>query len=69
LTGKYRLAVLAVLALLVSAQAATAKPDRFGSTEMFPGEGVIQGGMQQHGMTEGHLPPVSRASSSSAGPR
>jgi hypothetical protein len=27
---------------------------------MFPGKGVIQGGMQQHGMAEGHLPPVSQ---------
>ena len=49
---------LAVLALLVSAQAASARPDRFGSAEMFPGEGVTEA--SQHGMTEGHLPPVSQ---------
>ena len=56
--GKYRFAaVLAVLALLVSAQAATARPDRSGGGEMFPGEGIAE--PSQHEMADGHLPPVS----------
>ncbi len=55
---KNRVAVLAVLALLVGAQTAAARPDRFGSTEMFPGEGVLKASLQ-HDMTGGHLPPVS----------
>jgi len=58
LIRKNCVAGLAVLALLVSAQAASARPDRFGSAEMFPGEGVTEA--SQHGMTEGHLPPISQ---------
>ena len=54
-----RLAVLALVTLMVSAGTAAAKPDRFGGGEMFPGEGVATG-MGQHDMADGHLPPVNR---------
>jgi hypothetical protein len=54
----FLLAVLAVL--LLAAPAATAHPghpDHAFGKEDFPGEGVLPG--DQHGQTEGHLPPVS----------
>jgi hypothetical protein len=46
-------------ALLVATPAAVAHPDHpdAGSREMFPGEGVVHG--DQHGASDGHLPPVS----------
>ena len=46
-------------ALLVATPAAVAHPDHpdSGSREMFPGEGVLHG--DQHGQSEGHLPPIS----------
>ena len=56
--GRYRFALFGMLAALVLAASAAARPDRFASQEMFPGEGVAQ--PMQHGMTEGHLPPVSQ---------
>jgi PA domain/LVIVD repeat len=49
--------VVALVVVLTTAQAATAKPDRFGGTEMFPGEGIAE--PMQHDMATGHLPPVS----------
>jgi hypothetical protein len=60
---KHRSLLLAVLAaLLLAASAATGHPGHpdhdFGSIEMFPGEGVAPA--DQHGGTEGHLPPVSQ---------
>jgi hypothetical protein len=46
-------------AMIVPASEALAHPDpSSGSTEMFPGEGVVHG--DQHGSNTGHLPPVSR---------
>jgi len=56
---KYRVAFLAMLAVLVMTAQAAAHPDHgVGSKEMFPGEGVVVG--DQHGLTEGHLPAVSQ---------
>jgi hypothetical protein len=50
-----------VAVLLLSSVASAhdgAHPDRGGSKEMFPGEGVLSG--DQHGGTDGHLPPARR---------
>jgi PA domain/LVIVD repeat len=58
LTRTFSMAVLALVVVLTTAQAATARPDRFGSTEMFPGEGIAE--PMQHDMATGHLPPVRR---------
>ncbi len=56
---KYRVAFLAMLAVLIMTAQAAAHPDHgVGSKEMFPGEGVVVG--DQHGLTEGHLPAVSQ---------
>jgi len=53
------LGALTGAALLVATPAAVAHPDHpdSGGREMFPGEGVVHG--DQHGLSEGHLPPVS----------
>ena len=56
--SRHRFLLLAMLAALVLAAPAASRPDRFASEEMFPGEGVAQA--MQHGMTEGHLPPISQ---------
>jgi hypothetical protein len=56
--SRYRFLLFAMLAALVLAAPAAGRPDRFASAEMFPGEGVAQ--PAQHGMAEGHLPPVSQ---------
>ena len=46
----FSIAVLAAVVLFTTAQAATARPDRFGGTEMFPGEGVAtDDGPARHG--------------------
>lgn len=52
----------ALLALLAVGPAALAHHPDHGNKEMFPGEGVAPG--DQHGQTEGHLPPVDRVSRS-----
>ena len=56
--GRYRFLLLGMLAALVLAASAAARPDRFASQEMFPGEGVAE--EEQQGMTEGHLLPISQ---------
>jgi hypothetical protein len=52
----------AMSALLLAGPAAVAHPGHpdhpSGNRELFPGEGVLPGG--QHGVSEGHLPPVNR---------
>ncbi len=51
----------ALLALFVPGTTAIAHddhPDPAAGREMFPGEGVVHG--DQHGLSQGHLPPVSR---------
>ena len=50
----FSIAVLAAVVLFTTVQAAGARPDRFGSAEMFPGEGVTEA--SQHGMTKGTCP-------------
>src|SRR5918999_2204418 len=46
-------------AMILGVPAAIGHPDHgSGSKELFPGEGVAHD--DQHGLTEGHLPPVSR---------
>ena len=57
MTRTFSMAVVALVVVFTTAQAATARPDRFGSAEMFPGEGIAE--PMQHGMTTGHLPPLS----------
>ena len=57
----HALVLLTAATLVVSVPGAAAHPDHpdpsGGSVEMFPGEGVVHG--DQHGQSEGHLPPVS----------
>jgi hypothetical protein len=56
---RHALTALTAAALLMATPVAVAHADHpdFGSREMFPGEGVVHG--DQHGLSEGHLPPVS----------
>ncbi|MGH3022083.1 MAG: PA domain-containing protein [Gaiellaceae bacterium] len=55
----HRLVFAVVLvASVLAAPAADARPERHGGMEMFPGEGVLMG--NQHSTTEGHLPPVNQ---------
>ena len=52
----FSIAVLAAVVLFTTAGGGR-ETDRFGAAEMFPGEGIAE--PMQHGMTTGHLPPVS----------